>query len=311
MKLEFAGLSDVGKVRRKNEDDFGYLENEGVSLVCDGMGGHNGGAYASDVAVNTILDIYQQPINDLIEKIASDLDSSYRRKAIKAVCSIRLANRHIFETAAANMEFSGMGTTAALIGFENGYAVLAHVGDSRIYRLRDRVLQQLTEDHSWLNELIADKEIAKEDAHHFKKKNVITRALGMSDRIKIDLRIEPVLSEDIFLLCTDGLSNSLNDDLIQAIIVKNQDSMEKAAEHLIEMANKADGSDNITVALTRVLDAGNSPNNFKPLAVTINEESPKISALEIKYFKKKALTPMFKSQNRFIDFFKFKIFQKP
>lgn len=302
------GLSDVGMIRQYNEDKYGILLSEKVGFVCDGMGGHQGGALASDIAAKMITEIYQNPSDELVERIASDVEPAYRKKFAKAVCAIRLANRHIYMIASKNNQVKRMGTTAVLLGFEEGLAVIAHVGDSRLYRLRERELQQLTEDHSWVNELIADKEINREDARYFEKKNVITRALGMLSSIKIDLRIEPVQTGDLFLLCTDGLSNSLNDDLIQAIVANYQDDIENTAKRLIAMANKVDGSDNITVALVKVFDAGNSDNSFKPICIKLDEENERISAYENKYLKKKSRNSTMKNQRSIFTSFKSKLF---
>lgn len=309
MKLEIAGLSDVGLVRKSNEDSYGILAEKYVGLVCDGMGGHKGGAFASDIAVKTILEIFQNPVNEFITKIAGDLDLTHRRKATKTVSAIRLANRYIYNMASRKSDLKGMGTTVVLAAFEDGLVVIGNVGDSRLYRLRDRELQQLTEDHSWVNELIADKEINEEDARFFEKKNVITRALGMASSTKIDLHIEPIQTGDIFLLCTDGLTNSLNNDLIQALIVKYRDDMQIAANHLIDMAKKIDGSDNITVALVKISDAGNHYDNLEPVSITVNEENKRISALENKYLKSKyGKTAVFKKRSGILTFSKFKIF---
>jgi serine/threonine protein phosphatase PrpC len=162
---------------------------------------------------------------------------------------------------------------------------LAHVGDSRIYRVRDRELSQLTDDHSWINELIQDREIKKEEARFFQKKNVITRALGMAPGVKIDVRIEPIENGDIFLLCSDGLTNSLNDDLIQAILVNYQPDLESVTHNLIDMAKRIDGSDNISVAIVKVLDAGSASRPLTPSQVTIKEANSKIVSLENKIFR--------------------------
>ena len=302
------GLSDVGVVRQYNEDNYRILFEEGVALVCDGMGGHKGGALASDIAVKTIAEVYQSPSDELSERIASDVESAYRKKFAKAVSAIRLANRHIYILAAQNAKFKNMGTTAVLVGFEEGHAVIANVGDSRLYRLRERELQQLTEDHSWVNELIADREIRKEDARHFERKNVITRALGMTSSVKIDLRIEPIQIGDLFLLCTDGLSNALNDDLIQAVVSNYQDDIKTAARQLVDLAKKADGSDNITVALIKVVDAGNPTNCYEPFCLKLDAENARISTLENKILKKQLGKSTLKDQRSISTFFKSKRF---
>jgi len=219
MKIEMVGLSDVGVARKNNEDSFALLHDVKVGLVCDGMGGHNAGAFASRLAAEMLQSIYRTPDWRMFEELSQDVELTYRRQVARIVSGLRLANRQIYNLATKNTKLKGMGTTAAVVAFDEYRAILAHVGDSRIYRIRDRELILLTEDHSWVNELIQDREIAKEEARFFKNKNVITRALGIAPRLKIDLRIEPVENGDLFILCTDGLTNSLNDDLLQAILV--------------------------------------------------------------------------------------------
>jgi len=285
MKLEMVGLTDVGISRQNNEDSFGIFNNLKLGMICDGMGGHQAGALASHIAVEMIKMVFHEPGKFPIEKITEDLDVDHRAIIARTVAGIRLANRKIVNLAAKNADWRGMGTTVSAISFENGCAVIGHVGDSRIYRIRDRELVQLTEDHSWVNELIQDKEIKQEDARYFEQKNVITRALGMAPTVKVDLRIEPVAANDIYLLCSDGLSNSLNDDLLQAITVNYQDNLKLAAENLIHMARQVDGSDNITVVLLKVIDAGNRRQELKPLKITIPHETGKIAALENRLLK--------------------------
>lgn len=285
MKLEMVGLTDIGVSRQNNEDSFGIFQNLKLGIVCDGMGGHQGGAYASRLAVDMVQLVFSEPASLPVEKITEDLEPAYRGLVARTIAGLRLANRKIINLATKNSELRGMGTTASVITFEKGYGVLAHVGDSRIYRIRDRELVQLTEDHSWVNELIQDREIKKEEARYFEQKNVITRALGMTPKVKVDLRIEPVEDGDLFLLCSDGLTNSLNDDLLQAIIVNYHSNLKIAAENLINMAKQVDGSDNITVVLVKVVKSGKKKHSIKPLKKTIQEESEKISALENRVLK--------------------------
>ena len=280
MKLEMVGLTDIGVSRQNNEDSFGIFQNIKLGIVCDGMGGHQAGAYASRLAVEMIKQVFYEPDRFQIDKITEDVEPAIRSGATRTIAGLRLANRKIINLAVKNSELRGMGTTASVISFENGCAILAHVGDSRIYRIRDRELTQLTEDHSWVNELIQDREIKKEDARYFEQKNVITRALGMAPAVKVDVRIELVEENDIYLLCSDGLTNSINDDLLQAIAVNYHDNLKIAAENLINMARQVDGSDNITVVLLKIVQVGNSPEGFKSLKKTVPEENEKISALE-------------------------------
>jgi protein phosphatase len=289
MKLEMVGRTDIGVKRKKNEDFLGIYPEFNLSLICDGMGGHNAGALASKMTGEIIHSIYQAPDKERIKNLSEDVSSPYRSLAGQAVSGIRLANRKIFEHAAHHASCKGMGTTIVMTSFVPGLVVLAHVGDSRIYRVRDREIVRLTEDHSWINELLEDREIEKEDVRYFEKKNVITRALGIAYTLKIDLQIEPIQTGDLFILCSDGLTNSINEDLIQAIVVNYQNDLQLAADNLINMALQIDGSDNITVALIKVIDAGSDNSTVKPIKTTIKEESKKIIARENRYLKQSQL----------------------
>lgn len=286
MKLEMVGLTDTGVVRENNEDNYGLFHEQNIGLVCDGMGGHNAGAIASQIAVETIKGIINTKNKEILLQLAPDIDPDFQALIAPVVLGFRLANLRIFNMATQKSEFRGMGTTVAFLGFQEGQAILAHAGDSRIYRIRDREIVLLTEDHSWLNELLQDKEIDKDEARNFEKKNVITRALGMAPRVKVDLKIEPVEAGDLYILCTDGLTNSINDDLIQAITVNYQDDLKSAADHLVNMAKQVDGSDNITVALIKVLEVGIHHNSLKKIEIKIAEEDDRVSALENKYLRR-------------------------
>ncbi|MBN2088943.1 Stp1/IreP family PP2C-type Ser/Thr phosphatase, partial [candidate division KSB1 bacterium] len=289
MKLEMVGQTDIGVKRKKNEDFLGIYPELNLGLICDGMGGHNAGALASKITGEIIHSIYESPDKELVKRLSEDISSAYQSQAAQAVSGIRLANRKIFDHASRHASCKGMGTTIVLISFTPGLAILAHVGDSRIYRVRDREISRLTEDHSWINELLEDREIEKEDVRFFEKKNVITRALGIAQNVKIDLQIEPIKAGDLFILCSDGLTNSINEDLIQAIVVNYQNDLQQAVNNLINMALKIDGSDNITVALVKVIDADSENISVKPLKTTIKEENKKIIAYENRYLKQMEL----------------------
>ncbi len=289
MILEMVGQTDIGVKRKQNEDFLGIYSELNLSLICDGMGGHNAGALASKMTGEIIHSIYQTPDKELIKRLAEDVNASYRTLAGQAVSGIRLANRKILDHASRHASCKGMGTTIVLASFTPGVAILAHVGDSRIYRVRDREIIRLTEDHSWINELLEDREIEKEDVRFFEKKNVITRALGIAHQVKIDLRLEPIRTGDLFILCSDGLTNAINEDLIQAIVVNYQNDLQQAANNLINMALQIDGSDNITVALVKVVAAGNENSPAISIKTTIKEESKKIIAYENRYLMRMQL----------------------
>lgn len=280
--INMAAASDVGTVRQENEDSFYYSQAKKFFVICDGMGGHQKGAAASRFACETLRDFFfaNNSVENLVlggkvfdaKKACEDL-GDLPDAALKMIAAIRLANRRLIANSLSDKKMQGMGTTTLAAHFHEGMILFAHVGDSRLYRLRGGQLQRLTMDHSWLNELIEDNEISQKDAEQFKKKNVLTRALGMAAQTKIDFHIESVLPGDIYLTCTDGLYNALSDDLIQSILTAYQGSLQSKVDHLVERAKAINGSDNITAGLIHA--SGESDTITEPIKekVTIPEES--------------------------------------
>jgi PPM family protein phosphatase len=286
MKIEMIAKSDVGMARKYNEDYCGVFEKEKLAILSDGMGGHKAGAYASRLAVSTIRYMYIFLDLEIHQKIAEDLNNiDNNEMAIRLISSIRLANHHIFNKAIRGNQYQGMGTTVSALALNDDIVCIAHVGDSRVYRIRNQEMELLTEDHSWINELIKDNEIKKEQALQFEKKNVITRALGLSPTVKIDIKLENVEAGDLFLLCSDGLTTSLQDDEIKRIILYNQQNLDHAAIHLIDSANMANGSDNTTVSLVKILEKSENGKTIIPVSVTMKNESEEINIIENKILK--------------------------
>lgn len=275
--------SDVGNLRASNEDSFYISEDENLIIVCDGMGGQIAGGLASKIAVETVKDVYLNVEQDKLDKLFPDLEGSLTGTARRLVAAVRLANRRIFKTAIKFPKLRGMGTTVAAITFDSNLATMVHVGDSRILRLSDNKILQLTEDHSWLNELIADDEIDEEDIETFSKKNVITRALGSSPAIKIDIHCEKYKKDDMYILATDGMHNAIPQEEIKKLIYKSKNGiLQKVAKFLIETAKAIDGSDNITVALAKVTkDSSNKA--VVGTSKTIFEEDDRTRARENKF----------------------------
>ncbi|MDZ7332801.1 MAG: protein phosphatase 2C domain-containing protein [candidate division KSB1 bacterium] len=280
MKLRMLAGSDTGIARAVNEDFCGIFEEQGLAIVCDGMGGHNAGANASRLAVMTIRYMYLFLDPSLHQQITKDLEMHHLEMASRLIGSIRLTNRNIYHKSLQNPEWSGMGTTVSALLLQHNLAIIAHVGDSRIYRIRGSTITRLTQDHTWVNELIQDQEIDSEAAQKFEKKNVITRALGLSGTIKIDAGIEPVQAGDLFLICTDGLTRALSDDEIKRIVLFNQGNLEHSLTHLIDTATMKDGSDNITVALVAVDEIETSSNHQSSSYVTLKEENKQLTMIE-------------------------------
>ncbi len=285
MKLIMTAKSDVGVARSTNEDFCGIFEEDGLAVVCDGMGGHQAGAKASRLAIATLRYMYLFLNPAIHAQIASDLSSNGLQIATRLVGSIRLSNRNIYNKSLHEPSLQGMGTTVSALTIINGTAIIAHVGDSRIYRFRQNKMEQLTEDHTWVNELIQDRELNREEARKFEKQNVITRALGLSRAVKIDLTIETVAEGDLFLLCTDGLTKALSDEEIKRIILFNKNNFDHALQHLIDTANMKDGSDNITVALVAIAEASPSPSDYLSTRITLKAEDERISRLEDRILK--------------------------
>ncbi|MFW6134394.1 MAG: Stp1/IreP family PP2C-type Ser/Thr phosphatase [Elusimicrobiota bacterium] len=252
MKIKYAAKTDTGKKRDHNEDSFGVYTPENLFFVCDGMGGHAAGDYASQKVVDTIKDLMKKSSSkgwgDLIVKIPPRVP-----KIGRMLCSmIMIANRRLFKLAMMYPKLRGMGTTVAGVMFEQGFTHVVNVGDSRVYRYRKKKLAQISVDHSWVEEMVEDGEIAKEEVHTFREKNVITRALGTTPHIKVDWRGVDSKDGDIFLICSDGLCGEVSDDKISKILEKNKKDIDRAASELIKAANDAGGSDNITVILSKV-----------------------------------------------------------
>ena len=274
MKVEITALTDVGQVRELNEDNYKTNPAKNLAVVCDGMGGHAAGEVASQIAVDTITKIVSEPEkwakypDDL--KIAAD----YRESGKLLVHAIRLANRKIFTDSQKDKSVRGMGTTVVAAIIDGDYAVVCHVGDSRVYRYRNGNLQQLTEDHSWVNELISKNQLTEEESKNFVSKNVITRALGTRENVKVDIRRDRIINNDLYLLCSDGLTGFVEDPDILKTIKNNFDDMDKICKDLIDQANAGGGDDNITAALIKVSDVPEDDDFSKDLIqATIDEES--------------------------------------
>jgi protein phosphatase len=267
--VEFAVLTDTGKVRQKNEDNALAMEDKHVFVVADGMGGHSSGEVASQLSIEAMQAFYGESASPEMN------EKSYR--AYKKTCrkgersrslneyrlwkSIECANLSIFNTAQRYSQFRDMGTTIVAIHFVGNRVYVGYVGDSRVYRLRKGKFSQITEDHSLANEYVKMKILRKEDVPRFPYKNVIVRALGLSDSVEIDTFYCNSRVDDLYLLCSDGLTDLVTDDDIQDII-ESSPNLEVACKSLVDAANALGGVDNITVLAVRVLSpAGGTSKN--------------------------------------------------
>jgi len=251
--LEAAGLTDVGRVRTSNEDSFGYDQQLGIFVVCDGMGGHAAGEIASQIAVDTVLAFFRNYKPPAAQNTTPDGTPPGARLLAEAV---KKANDAILEYADAHRNTSGMGTTLVALRFFEGTVSIANVGDSRIYLLRDGELHQLTEDHSLVMEQVRRGMLTLEQAKHSSAQNIITRALGTDDTTLPDLGEFPAQAGDVLLLATDGVLRHVEDNVIRDILLEIP-SLKAACATLIDAANAGGGDDNSTCVLARVRN-GNS-----------------------------------------------------
>lgn len=252
MKFQSFGKTDVGKKRELNEDSFAVLGNEGVFVVADGMGGHNAGEIASAIAIETIVNFFKAAAEDDDMTWPYKLDPSLSLDANKLKVGIKFANRRIFRTASSNNAYSGMGTTivAMLLVAGEDALYIAHVGDSRCYCYGQKGLKQVTEDHSLVNEYIKAGQLTPEQAVNFPHKNVIMRALGMKENVLVDIQKRAMKPGELYLCCSDGLSDMVSDQEIEQILSSDL-SLEEKSEQLINLANSNGGKDNITVVLLK------------------------------------------------------------
>ncbi len=250
-RITILGLTDTGLVRKKNEDAIGFDSALGLVVLADGMGGHRGGEIASRLTVDKIVDTVQQNLL-AIEPGQTDPDSGFSLESICIQEAVESANRLVFKTAEDNPELHGMGSTVVVLQFYNNTLTLAHIGDSRCYRFRRDKLEQITKDHSLNQELIDRGFYTPEEARKSMNKNMITRALGIGPVVTADLQEDIVIKGDIYLLCSDGLTDLVEDEYISLTIKRFSDNPEEAAKQLITKANENGGKDNISVMLCQI-----------------------------------------------------------
>lgn len=257
MKIKAYGLTDKGKKKSKSEDYFGmlpasnYVEclpKNNVYVIADGMGGTKGGEIASREVVETIIDFFATGCSVVDDKFVLLSEDQIGKKLEYVILSV---NQKLRDCILAHPELEGMGTTVVAIHFEDDKLYIAHVGDSRCYRIRNRKITRLTKDHSLVQELYDAGQLTLEEMRTHPKRNIITRAVGIAPFLKCDIRVESVEKDDIFLLCTDGLTNLVTDEEIKENILRND--IKNACERLVELANNKGGYDDITVLLTQVV----------------------------------------------------------
>ncbi len=247
-------MTDVGRQRKHNEDHVLLRPELDLYVVADGMGGHNAGDVASRLTTTSLRNFYEatQDGADIPSTLVLADDEGLERDGLRLAVAVRKANRDVHEISQSFRQHHGMGSTVVAVGVDCAGAriYVGHVGDSRCYRVRNAVIEQLTRDHSLINDAITLKpDLTPEELARLPK-NIITRALGMREDVKVDLRGEDIHSGDVYILCSDGLSGMLSDEEMREIVVAAKE-MREASETLVARANEAGGSDNITALLLR------------------------------------------------------------
>jgi len=251
--LTMIGRTDPGMVRDHNEDCFLIVPEVGFALLADGMGGHLAGEVASAMAVEQVNQHLLSAFRDPPKESNGDFESGTLVEAIK------MANSAIHDASMNNPEKAGMGTTIVAVTFHDHHLTVAHVGDSRMYRFRGDALTQITEDHSMVQELLRRGLITPEEARTSANKNLVTRALGVDPIVEVDVKADDVQDGDLYLLCSDGLSDVLTDQDMAAILSEHRQDMDLAAKKMIEEVNQRGGPDNVSIVMIRTADHFDRP----------------------------------------------------
>lgn len=253
-KIRSASLTDVGRVREHNEDTIGVDSDIGLMVLADGMGGYNAGEVASGLAVKTIMSLVKEAV-DKQNLDGTDPGSGLSRPSIVLRDAIVRANKIIYQTAKTQPQCEGMGTTIVACIFADNQVSVAHVGDSRAYRLRANHFEQLTMDHSLLQELVDRGFYSQAEAARATNKNYVTRALGVEPTVEVEIHEHPVAKGDFYILCSDGLSDMVEDEDIHLTISTFSANLETVAKQLIQLSNDNGGRDNVSLILTQVVES--------------------------------------------------------
>ena len=251
-KIDFAEISDTGRVRDHNEDAIGSDPDIGLMVLADGMGGYNAGEVASGIAVQIVSELATEGASRE-NRDEIDAHSGLMRQSIVLRDAVYRANKIIFQTAQSQTHCEGMGTTIVACMFYDNKVSIAHVGDSRAYRLRGGTFDQMTLDHSLLQELVDRGFYSAEEAQRSTNRNYVTRALGVEPTVEVEVHEYEVLPDDIYLLCSDGLPDMVEDEDIHLTISTFNASLDIVGKQLIELANDHGGRDNVSVQLAQVI----------------------------------------------------------
>jgi len=253
-KITAVEQTDTGKVRDHNEDAIGSDPAIGLYVLADGMGGYNAGEVASSIAVKTVKDLVIEA-TEREDRGILEPDTGLMRQTIALRDAISRANKIIHQTAQSQASCEGMGTTIVACLFYDNRLSIAHVGDSRLYRVRAGRLEQITMDHSLLQELVDRGFYTRQEAERATNRNYVTRALGVEPGVEVDLQEVDVQPDDLFLLCSDGLSDMVDDEEIHLTISTFSANLETIGQQLIQLSNDHGGKDNVSIVLARVREA--------------------------------------------------------
>lgn len=275
MNFDHSSLTDVGKVRKANEDNCGdrMTTNGYVFTVCDGMGGHVGGATASKIAIDSILNFFDNPVQNIYVGIND---------------ALRYANTQVYNAALENPELKGMGTTATILLINSTDCYIGHVGDSRIYLKSAGKLNRITKDHSFVQQLVDQGLIEDADAENHPKKNQILQAIGIKPNVEPTVCEAPIQPKkgDCFLLCSDGLNGMISDNAIEELV--NESDLPESCQQLINAANDAGGKDNVTSTLVAITESPYAISTFKEFNPVIGGTSTIIEERESETIKPKS-----------------------
>ena len=251
MTLEFAFALDTGRARKNNEDSVALDTDTGVAVLADGMGGYNAGEVAAGMATSIVCSGLSRWLGENSMREPADVTAAM-------ASAVDQANRAIFDAANSNPQFSGMGTTLVMAVILDGRLMVGHVGDSRAYRLRRGQLQRLSRDHSLLQEQLDAGLITPAQAARSVNRNLVTRAIGVDADVALEVREHTLEDHDLLLLCSDGLTDMVDDQAIADVLCHTHPSLQAACDTLVNVANAAGGRDNISVVLVR---ASGAPSN--------------------------------------------------
>lgn len=252
-KLDIVSKTDTGRVRDHNEDYIAIDERFGIAILADGMGGLNAGEVASSMSAHLLMEelmAWRQGESSIEKELEDDAAPAMTSGIVRL--AVQRANNAVFHVSQTQPQCRGMGTTIVVSVFHDNTMIVGHIGDSRMYRFREDALEQITKDHSFVQELLDKGLYTEQEARASNKKNVVTRALGVAPGVEVDVGEFEAKPGDIYLMCSDGLSDLVTDEDIETSIRTLGGDLEACAGHLVDVANASGGKDNISIVLARV-----------------------------------------------------------